>query len=47
MVGKNNSGKSNIIKGIEVFIGEKFPTYINFTDNDFIHTNILTLKRPK
>ena len=35
IVGKNNSGKSNIIKGIEILIGEKFPTYINFTDNDF------------
>ena len=35
IVGKNNSGKSNIIKGIEILIGEKFPTYINFTDNDY------------
>lgn len=35
IVGKNNSGKSNIIKGIEILIGEKFPTYVNFTDNDF------------
>lgn len=35
IVGKNNSGKSNIIKGIEVLVGEKFPTYQNLTDNDF------------
>lgn len=35
IVGKNNSGKSNIIKGLEVLIGEKFPTYQNITDNDF------------
>lgn len=35
IVGKNNSGKSNIIKGIEILIGEKFPTYVNFTDNDY------------
>ena len=35
IVGKNNSGKSNIIKGIEILIGEKFPTYVNFSDNDF------------
>ena len=35
IVGKNNSGKSNIIKGIEILVGEKFPTYQNFTDNDF------------
>ena len=27
IVGKNNSGKSNIIKGLEVLVGEKFPTY--------------------
>lgn len=35
IVGKNNSGKSNIIKGLEVLVGEKFPTYQNITDNDF------------
>jgi len=35
LVGKNNSGKSNIIKGIEILLGEKFPSYINFTDSDF------------
>lgn len=35
IVGKNNSGKSNIIRGIEVLIGEKYPTYVNFTDNDY------------
>lgn len=35
IVGKNNSGKSNIIRGMEVLVGEKFPTYQNITDNDF------------
>src|SRR5690554_2476350 len=35
IVGKNNSGKSNIIKAIEILIGEKFPTYVKFSDNDF------------
>lgn len=35
IVGKNNSGKSNIIKGLEVLVGEKFPTYQNITVNDF------------
>jgi predicted ATP-dependent endonuclease of OLD family len=35
IVGKNNSGKSNIIKAIEILIGERFPSYINFSDNDF------------
>ena len=35
IVGKNNCGKSNIIKAIEILVGEKFPTYQNITDNDF------------
>ena len=35
IVGKNNSGKSNIIRGIEILVGEKYPTYQNFSDNDF------------
>lgn len=35
IVGKNNSGKSNIIKALEILVGEKYPTYINFTANDF------------
>ena len=35
IVGKNNSGKSNIIRAIEILIGEKFPTYLKFTDNDY------------
>lgn len=35
IVGKNNSGKSNIIKGIEILVGEKLPTYQNISENDF------------
>ncbi len=35
IVGKNNSGKSNIIRGIEILVGEKLPTYQNITNNDF------------
>lgn len=35
IVGKNNCGKSNIIKGLEILVGERFPTYQNITDNDF------------
>ncbi|OJW76350.1 AAA family ATPase [Spirosoma sp. 48-14] len=35
IVGKNNSGKSNIIRGLDILIGEKFPTYIHITDNDY------------
>lgn len=35
IVGKNNSGKSNIVKGIEILVGEKYPSYLHFSDNDF------------
>lgn len=35
IVGKNNSGKSNIIKGIELLVGERFPTNQTFSENDF------------
>ena len=35
IVGKNNSGKSNIIRAIDILVGEKFPTFLHLTDNDF------------
>ena len=35
IVGKNNSGKSNIIKALDYVLGEKYPTYINFGVEDF------------
>jgi len=35
IVGKNNCGKSNIVKALDMLVGEKFPTYLNITDNDF------------
>lgn len=35
IVGKNNCGKSNIIRGIEILVGEKFPTFQPIGDNDF------------
>lgn len=35
IVGKNNCGKSNIIRGIEILVGEKFPTFQPISDNDF------------
>jgi len=35
IVGKNNSGKSNIIRGLDILVGEKWPATQNFTDNDF------------
>ncbi|RZK04647.1 MAG: DUF2813 domain-containing protein [Flavobacterium sp.] len=35
IVGKNNCGKSNIVKALDILVGEKFPTYVAVTDNDF------------
>lgn len=38
IVGKNNSGKSNIIKAIDIVLGESSPTYAkynNITESDF------------
>jgi predicted ATPase len=38
IVGKNNSGKSNLIRAIDLLLGENSPTYHkseNITDNDF------------
>jgi putative ATP-dependent endonuclease of OLD family len=40
IVGKNNSGKSNIIRAIDLILGERSPTYEkseNITDNDFFN----------
>ena len=42
IVGKNNSGKSNIIKAINIVLGENSPTYVksnNITENDFYSSN--------
>jgi len=42
IVGKNNSGKSNIIKAIDIVLGESSPTYAkynNITENDFYSKN--------
>ena len=42
IVGKNNSGKSNIIKAIDIVLGESSPTYSkynNITENDFFTIN--------
>jgi putative ATP-dependent endonuclease of the OLD family len=38
IVGKNNSGKSNIIKAIDLLLGERSPTWHksdNISENDF------------
>lgn len=42
IVGKNNSGKSNIVKAIDLILGESSPTYHkseNITENDFSNGN--------
>ncbi len=35
LVGKNNAGKSNIIKAINYVLGETWPTYLNIEQKDF------------
>lgn len=44
IVGKNNSGKTNIIKAIDLILGENSPTFNkseNITENDFYKGNVL------
>jgi len=41
LVGKNNSGKSNIIKAIDLVLGEKFPTQIKVEEKDFFSEKIV------
>ena len=43
IVGKNNSGKSNIIRAIDLILGENSPTWHksdNITENDFFNGNV-------
>lgn len=35
LFGSNNAGKSNILTGINKFLGDKYPTYVNVEDNDY------------
>lgn len=35
LVGKNNAGKSNIIRALDIVLGEKWPTYREIGDKDF------------
>jgi predicted ATP-dependent endonuclease of OLD family len=35
LVGKNNSGKSNIVKAIDLVLGEKSPIYLDINEKDF------------
>ena len=48
IVGKNNSGKSNIIKAIDIVLGESSPTYAkynNITEIDFYSSNSESSKK--
>lgn len=47
IVGRNSSGYSNILKGIGLLLGEKFPTYANLSDIDFYTYEKLTLRQEK
>jgi putative ATP-dependent endonuclease of OLD family len=35
IVGKNNAGKSNIVKALNIVLGEKYPTYVDINEKDF------------
>ena len=35
IVGKNNAGKSNIIRALDYILGEKYPTYRDFESRSF------------
>src|SRR5712671_5085725 len=38
IIGRNNAGKSNIVKALDIVLGERTPTYPkldNITENDF------------
>lgn len=39
LVGKNNSGKSNIITALGILLGNKSPFYYNFTEEDYFDTS--------
>jgi putative ATP-dependent endonuclease of OLD family len=35
LIGENNSGKTNIIRAIDILFGERHPKYIEFDDHDY------------
>jgi predicted ATP-dependent endonuclease of OLD family len=35
LFGPNNVGKSNLLKAMDIMLGEKFPTYTEFEDSDY------------
>ncbi|ADQ41112.1 SMC domain protein [Caldicellulosiruptor acetigenus I77R1B] len=44
LVGKNNAGKSNIIKALELLLGERYPTTVQFEERDFYCSQIKNVK---
>lgn len=42
LVGKNNAGKSNIIRALDMVFGEKWPTYREIEDRDFYRASSYT-----
>ncbi len=40
-IGENNSVKTNIVRALDILLGEFYPKYRNFEDHDFYnrHTN--------
>lgn len=39
LVGKNNSGKTNILKALEILLGERWPYYVDIDEKDFFNPN--------
>jgi len=37
LVGKNNSGKTNILKALEILLGERWPYYVDIEEKDFFN----------
>ncbi len=38
-IGENNSGKTNIVRALDILLGEFYPKYRNFEDHDFYNRN--------
>ena len=47
LIGKNNSGKSNIVKALDLVLGEKHPVYIDINEKIFLHTKKWTRRKQK
>lgn len=40
LIGRNNSGKSNIMKALDILLGEKHPKYNDFNNKDYYTTSV-------